>query len=168
MQKIHRFHAIAGDMELVPILWRALRLPVPASTSVGESSTSKISIGFITKHPSKRPASTCRALQALSASTCTLKLPHAFYFTCSLTGLVDRISCKGRVSPGSSGSEKRNVVPCPTFRFDAHRAAVTLDDFFANRQADARAGIFAARVQTLKHHPDALEILRLDARPFDR
>jgi hypothetical protein len=40
---------------------------------------------------------------------------------------------------------------------------VTLDDFLADGEADARAGVFGAGVQPLKHLEDPLGVLRLNA-----
>ena len=40
---------------------------------------------------------------------------------------------------------------------------MALDDFFANRQTDARARIFAARVQPLENGEDPVGKARLDA-----
>src|ERR671914_1966302 len=48
-------------------------------------------------------------------------------------------------------------------RLDPDAPAVALDHLLADREADARSGILALVVQTLEHHEDALEILRLDA-----
>src|SRR5918999_4712864 len=48
-------------------------------------------------------------------------------------------------------------------RLDPDAPAVALDHLLADREADARSGVLALVVQTLEHHEDALEILRLDA-----
>src|SRR5262249_36328806 len=49
------------------------------------------------------------------------------------------------------------------FGLDPDPAAVVLDDPLAQCQSDARAGIFAARMQALEDQKDALEVLRIDA-----
>src|SRR5262249_28629011 len=46
---------------------------------------------------------------------------------------------------------------------DPDAAAVAVDDFLADREADAGARVLALVVQALEHHEDALEVLRLDA-----
>ena len=48
-------------------------------------------------------------------------------------------------------------------RLDPDPAAVALDDFLADRQADAGAGILVAGVQALEDQEDAFGVLRVDA-----
>src|SRR6185437_16245591 len=60
-----------------------------------------------------------------------------------------------------NGEEKSRAFARLGFHPDS--ASVTLDDFFANRQAHARAGIFLPRVQPLEQHENPLEIFRIDA-----
>ena len=49
------------------------------------------------------------------------------------------------------------------FGFDPNSAAVALDDFFAQSEADAGAGIFFAGVEALEDEKDALEIFGWNA-----
>ena len=46
---------------------------------------------------------------------------------------------------------------------DPDTAAMELDDFFADGQADAGAGVFAAGVEALEYDEDAVEGFRVDA-----
>src|SRR5712691_7249283 len=49
------------------------------------------------------------------------------------------------------------------FGFKPNLSAVTFDDFFAERQADAGARIFVPRVEALEEHENAFKILRGNA-----
>src|SRR5258708_32453981 len=55
--------------------------------------------------------------------------------------------------------------PLPRNGFYPYAAAVPLHDSLADGQADAGAGIFLARVQTLKNIEDAVEVFRGDSQP---
>lgn len=48
--------------------------------------------------------------------------------------------------------------PLARFGFDPNPAAVALDDFFTEREADAGPGIFFAGVEALENQKDAIEI----------
>src|SRR6185503_4538874 len=61
--------------------------------------------------------------------------------------------------------EKKRRAPA-RLRFHPDPAAMAFDDFLADRQADAGAGIFLAAVQPLEDQEDALKILRSDANPI--
>lgn len=49
------------------------------------------------------------------------------------------------------------------FGFDPHSAAAALDDAFADRKAQATAGVLGATVKTLKEFKNLLLVLRVDA-----
>ena len=42
-------------------------------------------------------------------------------------------------------------------------STVVLDDFFTDREADARPGVLVASVQALKNHENPLSIVRINA-----
>src|SRR5205807_8954079 len=61
------------------------------------------------------------------------------------------------------GNGKTKSTPLAWSRFYPDAAAVALDNALAERQTDAGAGVFVARVQALKKHEDALKVFRCDA-----
>jgi hypothetical protein len=69
----------------------------------------------------------------------------------------------GRSSGFLSGQCKVEGRALFWLRFNPDLPAMAFDDFFANRQANASAGIFPARMQALKELKNAFIVLGFDA-----
>ena len=61
------------------------------------------------------------------------------------------------------GKSKLKIAADSGLRFHPDAPAIALDDFLADSQANARAGVFAAAMQSLKKLENGLDVLWIDS-----